>query len=63
MTRVAPTTVRREHNNRIPNVRVDTDKKQRTQPHYHRPEKSGSDTIKGEGDALLMERGGSTVIL
>ena len=63
MTRVASTTVRREHNNGISSVRVDTDKKQRTQQHYHRPEKSGSDTIKGEGDALLIERDGSTVIL
>ena len=26
---------------------------QRTQQHYHRPEKSGSDTIKGEGDTAL----------
>ena len=25
----------------------------RTQQHYHRPEKSGSDTIKGEGDTAL----------
>ena len=39
--------VRREHNNGISSVRVDTDKRQRTQPHYHRPEKSGSNTIKG----------------
>ena len=55
-TRVAPMTVRREHNNGISSVRVDTDKRQRTQPHYHRPEKSGSNTIKGEGDALLKRR-------
>ena len=55
--------VRREHNNGISSVWVDTDKKQRTQQHYHRPEKSGSNTIKGEGNAQLMERDGSTVIL
>ena len=61
-TRVAPTMIRREHNNGISSVWVDTDKRQ-TQPHYHRPEKSCSDTIKGEGDAPLMERDGSTVIL
>ena len=62
-TRVAPTTVRREHDNEISSIWVDTDKRQRTQPHYHRPEKSGSDTIKGGGDALLKRRDGSTVIL
>ena len=35
----------------------------KTQQHYHQPEKSGSDTIKGEGDTLLKRRDGSTVIL
>uniref|UniRef100_A0A7N2M124 GDSL esterase/lipase n=1 Tax=Quercus lobata TaxID=97700 RepID=A0A7N2M124_QUELO len=35
----------------------------KTQQHYHWPEKSGSNTIKGEGDAQLMGRDGSTVIL
>ena len=55
--------VRREHNNGISSVRVDMNKRQRTQPHYHRPEKSGSDTIKGEGDTLLKSVSGSTVIL
>ena len=61
--KVAPTTVRREHNNGAPKVRTDTDKAQRTQPHYHRLEKSGSDTIKGEGDAQIKGRDGSTVII
>ena len=45
--------VRREHNNRISSVRVDTDKKQR----------HNNTTIKGEGDAQMMGRDGSTVIL
>ena len=34
--------VRREHNNGILSVQVETDKKQRTQQQYHRLEKSGS---------------------
>ena len=39
--------------------------RQRTQQPYHRPEKSGSDTIKGEGDTQLESDAvgiGSTVI-
>ena len=46
----------RDRSTIISSVWVDTDKRQRTQPHYHRLEKSGSDTIKGEGDALLKRR-------
>ena len=48
-TQVAPTMVKREHNKGVSKFRVDIDRQQRTQQHYHWPEKSGSDTTKGEG--------------
>ena len=34
-TRVAPTMVKREHNKGVSKFRVDTDRQQRTQQHYH----------------------------
>ena len=51
---MAPTTVRRGHDKL--STKVSGRHKQRdreSQQHYHRPEKSGSDTIKGEGDTAL----------
>ena len=48
-TKVAPTMVKREHHKGVSKFRVATDEQQRTQQHYHRPEKNGSNTTKGEG--------------
>ena len=59
MTRVAPTTVRREHNNGAPKFRVDTDRETENTTTLSPPEKSGSDTIKGGGHGVGS---GSTVI-
>ena len=42
--------VKREHNKRVSEFWVDTDRQQRTQHHYHRPEKSGSEG----GDSVVV---------
>ena len=41
--------VKGEHNTGVSKFRVDTNRQQRTQQHYHWPKKNGSDTTKGEG--------------
>ena len=50
--------VKREHNKEVSKFRVDTDRQQSTQQHYHRPEENGSDTTKGEAEHNA--KGGST---
>ena len=51
--RVAPTMVRREHNNRVSKFQVDIDGETENTTPLSPPEKSGSDTIKEEGDTAL----------
>ena len=38
--------VKKEHNKGVSKFWVNTDRQQRTQQHYHLPEKNGSDTTK-----------------
>ena len=51
-TRVAPTTVRRKHNNRVPKFQVNTNGETENTTPLSLARKEGSNTIKGEGHSV-----------